>query len=153
MIRDNTISDLGQASHHHNWAIYLDDLASGISVINNRIVDCPSGILIGGGRYNRIINNKINDCPKASIMYDARGYSDWFKPHLVDRDLSLWPRLNAVPFDQPPWSVRFPWLQEIHSDDPAIPRGAEIKNNIIVNSASPNINDKVFTYGDVDIEQ
>lgn len=153
MIRDNTISELGQASHHHNWAIYLDDLASGISVINNRIEDCPSGILIGGGRYNRINNNMIIDCPKASIMYDARGYSDWFKHHLVDRDLSLWPRLNAVPFDEPPWSVRFPWLQEIHSDDPAIPRGAEIKNNQIVNSASPNINDKVYKYGDVDIEQ
>jgi len=150
VIRENIISELGQASHHHNWAIYLDDLASGISVINNQIEDCPSGILIGGGRYNRINNNTISNCPKASIMYDARGYSDWFKHHLIDRELSLWPRLNAIPINQPPWSERFPWLQEIHSDDPAIPRGAEIKNNQIVNSAPPIIDDKVYKYGYVD---
>ena len=152
VIQENIISELGQASHHHNWAIYLDDLASGISVIGNHIEDCPSGILIGGGRYNRIDDNSISNCPKASIMYDARGYYDWFKPHLIDRELSLWPRLNAIPIYQPPWSERFPWLQEIHSDDPAIPRGAEIKNNQIVNSAPPIIDDKVYKYGDVDFK-
>ena len=150
MIRENVISDLGQASHHHNWGIYLDDLASGISVIDNHIEDSPSGILVGGGRYNRIINNKISNCPKASIIYDARGYADWFKKHLIDRELSLWPRLNAVPIHQSPWSERFPWLKEIHNDDPAIPRGAEIINNQIVNSVPPDINEKVYKYGNVD---
>ena len=152
VIQGNDISELGQASHHHNWGIYLDDLASGISIVDNRIEDCPSGILIGGGRYNRIINNTISNCPKASIIYDARGYSDWFKHHLIDRELSLWPRLNAMPINQPPWSERFPWLQEIHSDDPAIPRGAEIKNNQIVISAPPIIDDKVYEYGYVDFK-
>lgn len=152
VIRENIISELGQASHHHNWGIYLDDLASGISVINNRIEDSPSGILIGGGRYNRINNNTIRNCPKASIIYDARGYDDWFKHHLIDRELSLWPRLNAVPINQPPWSERFPWLQEIHSDDPAIPRGAEIKNNQIIKSAPTKVHSKVYEYGQVDFK-
>jgi parallel beta-helix repeat protein len=153
VIRDNIISELGQASNHHNWAIYLDDLASGISVINNQINNCPSGILIGGGRYNQISNNSISNCPKASIMYDARGYADWFKHHLVDRELSLWPRLKAIPINQPPWNERFPWLQEIQSDDPALPRGAEIKNNHIVNSAPPIIDERVYNYGDVDFKK
>ncbi len=153
VIRGNSISELGQASHHHNWAIYLDDLASGISIIENQIQDCPSGILIGGGRYNRVNGNRIINCPKASIMYDARGYADWFQHHLNDRELSLWPRLNAVPINQPPWSERFPWLQEIRNDDPALPRGAEIKNNQLVNSAPPAIDDRVYKFGDVDISQ
>lgn len=153
VISENSISDLGQASHHHNWAIYLDDLASGISVIDNKIKDSPSGILIGGGRYNVINDNEIINCPKASIIYDARGYAGWFKQHLVNRELSLWPRLEAIPYNKPPWSERFPWLGEIHSDDPAIPRGAEIRKNIIVNSEPPAINDLVYTYGEVDIER
>lgn len=153
VIAENNISELGQASHHHNWAIYLDDLASGISVIDNHIEDCPSGILIGGGRYNRVNGNRIINCPKASIMYDARGYAGWFQHHLNDRELSLWPRLKAVPINQPPWSKRFPWLQEIYDDDPRLPRGAEIKNNQLVNSAAPAINEKVYEYGDVDIAQ
>jgi hypothetical protein len=150
-ISGNIISELGQASHHHNWAIYLDDLASGISVVDNHIKDCPSGILIGGGRYNRVNGNSIINCPKASIMYDARGYAGWFQHHLNDRELSLWPRLKAVPINQPPWSERFPWLQEIYDDDPRLPRGVEIKNNEIVNSAPPVINEKVYEYGDVGI--
>ncbi|MBI0400421.1 right-handed parallel beta-helix repeat-containing protein [Cyclobacterium marinum] len=149
VIRENTISELGQASHHNNWAIYLDDLASGISVVNNHIEDSPSGVLVGGGRYNQISNNTIINCPLASIVYDARGYDDWFKHHLVDRELSLWPRLKAVPINQAPWSERFPWLQAIHSDDPAIPRGAEIKNNQIISSAPPQIHEIVYEYGQV----
>lgn len=152
VIKENTIRDLGQASHHHNWAIYLDDLASGIVVKDNIIEDCPSGILIGGGRYNKINGNQLRNCPKASVMYDARGYAGWFRPHLDDRNLSLWPRLNAVPISQKPWSERFPWLQDIENDDPALPRGAEILNNQILNSAKPQIHHKVYEYGNVDIK-
>jgi hypothetical protein len=44
-------------------------------------------------------------------------------------------------------------LQEIYDDDPALPRGAEIKNNKIVNSAPPAIDDRVYKYGDVDIAE
>ncbi|MCK5821320.1 MAG: right-handed parallel beta-helix repeat-containing protein [Bacteroidales bacterium] len=146
VIKNNSIQDLGKASHHHNWAIYLDDLASGIDVIDNYIIDCPSGILVGGGRYNRIIGNKMTNCPKASIMYDARGLN-WYQPYLNDPKHTLWMLWNEVPVDQEPWISRFPWLKEIPNDDPAIPKHVEISDNEIFHSAVPQIHESVYTYG------
>ncbi|MBT4401002.1 MAG: right-handed parallel beta-helix repeat-containing protein [Bacteroidetes bacterium] len=149
VIQHNNFKDLGQASHHHNWAIYLDDLASGIDVLNNVIEDCPSGILIGGGRYNRIIGNKMSNCPKASIMYDGRGLN-WYTQYIDDPDNELWQRLRAMPIDQEPWKDRFPWLQDIPDDAPGTPKYATILNNEIVNSANPVVHPAVKKYGHVE---
>ncbi len=150
VIRQNSIQQLGQASHHHNWAIYLDDLASGIDVIENIIVDCPSAILVGGGRYNRIIGNHITNCPKASIMYDARGLG-WASFFVNDPTNIMWERLAEVPVNQPPWSTRFPWLRELQDDDPAVPKNVEIKDNEIFHSAIPEIHETVYQYGIVQL--
>ncbi|MCD6333028.1 MAG: right-handed parallel beta-helix repeat-containing protein [Bacteroidales bacterium] len=149
VIRNNTIRNLGQARHHHNWAIYLDDLASGIDVLNNTIEDCPSGILVGGGRYNRIIGNSIINCPRASIMYDARGLN-WYQPYINDPDHTLWTRLRKIPVDQPPWSKRFPWLMNLANDDPAVPKHAVIRDNKIIHSAKPDIHPAVIKFGEVE---
>lgn len=151
VIEHNSISDLGSASHHHNWAIYLDDLASGIDVLNNYIDDCPSGILVGGGRYNRINGNEITNCPKASIMYDARGLN-WYIPYIEDPDNELWQRLWAMPIDKSPWKDRFPWLMEIHDDEPGVPKYVEILDNVIINSADPEIHPAVKKFGEVNNE-
>ena len=148
VIRQNSIQQVGQASHHHNWAIYLDDLASGITVEMNTIDNCPSGILVGGGRYNRIVGNRISTCPKASIMYDARGLN-WYIPYLDDPEHTLWTRLYEVPVQESPWKDRFPWLQHIAQDDPGIPKAVEILENEIVNSAPVEIHPTVIHYGNV----
>ena len=150
LIQGNYISKLGEASHHNNWAIYLDDLASGIEVTGNIIEDCPSGILVGGGRYNIITDNTIDGCNKASIVYDARGLG-WYRQYLDDPDNEIWERLRAVPLDQSPWKDRFPWLQDIPDDDPGLPRNVVIKGNILLNSAKPDIHPAVIENGDVEI--
>jgi len=150
VIQLNSISNLGPASHHHNWAIYLDDLASGIEVLNNYITDCPSGILVGGGRYNKINGNEITNCPKASIMYDARGLN-WYIPYIEDPDNELWQRLWAMPIDKSPWVDRFPWLMDIPDDDPGVPKYVEILDNVIINSANPAIHPTVKKFGEVQL--
>ncbi len=146
VIQNNHISELGESSHHHNWAIYLDDLVSGIDVLNNTIVNCPSGILVGGGRYNKIEGNQIRNCPKASIMYDARGLN-WYIPNLEDPDNELWQRLWAMPIKESPWKDRFPWLQEIKDDDPGIPKHVIIRDNILENTVDPEIHPTVKEFG------
>ena len=151
VIKNNSFFNLGQASHHHNWAIYLDDLASGIEVLNNYIKDCPSGILVGGGRHNRIIGNEITNCPKASIMYDARGLN-WYIPYIEDPDNELWQRLSAVPIEKSPWKDRFPWLMNIPDDEPGVPKYATILDNIIIKSAGPEIHSAVVKFGNVRFE-
>ncbi len=148
VIQNNTIKDLGQASHHHNWAIYLDDLVSGIDILNNIIDNCPSGILVGGGRYNRVIGNKITNCPKASIMYDGRGLN-WYTQYIDDPDNELWQRLWAMPITESPWKDRFPWLQEIKDDEPGVPKYVTILDNEIINSAVPAIHPAVKEFGTI----
>ena len=150
VIQNNVIKDLGQASHHHNWAIYLDDLVSGIDILNNTIEDCPSGILVGGGRYNRIEGNKIHNCSKASIMYDARGLG-WYTQYIDDPDNELWQRLRAMPIKESPWKDRFPWLEDIPDDDPGIPKYVIIKDNLLEKTVDPAIHPTVFEYGEVEL--
>lgn len=150
IIRGNFISNLGSASHHFNWAIYLDDLASGIEVSNNIIDNCHSGILVGGGRYNRIFGNRITNCDRASIMYDARGLG-WASFFVQDPKNIMWERLEEIPIANPPWSKRFPWLMELRNDDPAIPKHVEIVNNEIIQSAKPDIHPTVIQYGNVQL--
>ncbi len=150
VIQNNLISELGQASQLHNWAIYLDDLVSGIDVLNNTIQNCPSGILIGGGRYNRVEGNHIYDCPKASIMYDARGLG-WYKQYIDDPKNELWQRLWAMPIKESPWKDRFPWLQDIPDDDPGVPKHVIIKDNMLIKTVEPVIHPTVIEYGEVDL--
>lgn len=145
VIRNNYFSDLGEAIHHHNWAIYLDDLASGITVTDNTIENCSSGILVGGGRYNVIAGNRMIGCSRASLLYDARGVG-WYGPYLDDPDHTLWTRLKDVSYDQPPWSDRFPWLAEIENDDPAIPKHNIIRDNQLVNSVDMNLHPTVIEF-------
>lgn len=147
-IQNNYFKDLGNALHHFNWAIYLDDLASGIDVLHNRIENCPSAILVGGGRYNRIIGNTIINCPRASIMYDARGLN-WYIPYLQDPDNEIWQRLWAMPLGESPWKDRFPWLTAIPNDDPGIPKMVTISDNILKNSAAWDLHPSVLKYGKV----
>ena len=150
VISRNHISGLGKAAHHHNWAIYLDDLASGIEVTDNIIENCPSGILVGGGRYNILTGNTIDGCNRASIMYDARGLG-WYRQYLDDPDNEIWERLRAVPVTEAPWKDRFPWLQDIPDDDPGIPRNVVIKDNILKNTVKPDIHPSVIEFGDVEL--
>jgi parallel beta-helix repeat protein len=148
IIRQNLIAQLGEASHHHNWGIYLDDMASGIEVSENMIVDSPSGILVGGGRNNVIKDNLMLNCPQASIMFDARAMG-WAANHIAKRSGTMWVNLDKVPYNKPPWSDRFPYLAKIEGDDPGQPKHNRVVGNRAINAAEYEINDLVSEYGEV----
>ena len=61
MVVENTIYDVHGNGRHGASAIYLDDQASGITVTGNTIYDVDRGVLIGGGRDNRVVDNSIRD--------------------------------------------------------------------------------------------
>lgn len=67
------------------------------------------------------------DC-KLALHVDARGVG-WMKN---DVETILKPRLRAVPYQQPPWSRRYPSLVNILSDEPGLPKGDVVTRNISV---------------------
>lgn len=126
VIRYNYFHDLGAELHREPgfnavMAVYLDDMACGVTVFGNIMQRVHHAILIGGGRDNRVENNLFVDCPLA-ISLDHRGFYG-------SKD-TLLARLKAVHHDQPPYSTRYPALARILDGNPELPAGNVITRNI-----------------------
>ncbi len=126
-IRYNYFHDIKGPGLHGAMAVYLDDAASGISIVGNIFHLAGRAAFIGGGRDNLVENNIFVDCP-ASVHVDARG-DGWMKYH-VEAGGTLPERLNAVPYKQPPWSEKYPSLVNILDDSPGLPKGNIVRLNI-----------------------
>ncbi|MHC4207969.1 MAG: right-handed parallel beta-helix repeat-containing protein, partial [Planctomycetota bacterium] len=127
IIRHNYFHHIKGPGLHGAMAVYLDDSASGISIIGNIFHRAGRAAFIGGGRDNLVENNIFVDCP-ASVHVDARGVG-WMKYH-VEPGGTLPERLKAVPYRQPPWSEKYPSLVNILDDSPGEPRGNIVRRNI-----------------------
>lgn len=134
VIEQNWFARIGEGAHHHNWAVYPDDQASGLTVRHNVVVDCPSGFLFGGGRSNVIENNLFVGVGQWSIRFDARGMG-WGKVS----EPTLLKGLASVPTDSPVWRSRFPWLLGL-ADDPKRnwPLENRVEGNLFVDSHPPS---------------
>ncbi len=76
VIRGNLLRDLGMPKSKYGAnAIYLDDQASGILVKDNVIINSFRGVMIGGGRDNKIEGNIFLGCSDG-IYIDSRGTRD-----------------------------------------------------------------------------
>ena len=73
-------------------------------------------------------NNVIIDGSPA-IHVDARGMG-WAKYYFDGSDSTLFKRLAAVHPEDPPYSQKYPSLQNILHDEPALPKGNKIIRNI-----------------------
>jgi hypothetical protein len=147
-IHGNYIHHLGQAVHHQNWAIYLDDMASGIEVSKNVVIDTDAGFLIGGGRSNVITHNIIANCRKESVVFDARA-TGWAGYHANKPDGTLWKRLNAVDYNTGIWNERFGYLAKIEGDGYKEPRRNVITGNRMFNVPAMRLNGLVSKHGTV----
>ena len=126
----------GPVASHGTSLIYLDDMASGVTIRGNLLHDGGRTILIGGGRDNNVEGNIIIGGDRG-VRMDGRGLawaSELAKP---DGRWGIWDRLKAVPFDQPPYSDRYPGLAELPDNEPYAPVGNRIFGNIILDAVSP----------------
>jgi hypothetical protein len=133
MVRNNFI--------HHTMngnAIYMDDGTSGITVSGNVAYKCASGVLMGGGHYNRFLNNIFIDCP-IGIHLDDRGISR--KYVLVDTNskvTSYGKDVQSVSPDQSPWKEKHPELAAlVAGGETMAPKGDEVIGNIVINCPKP----------------
>ncbi len=128
VIRYNYWHHLDGPGGHDVTAVYLDDFSSGFEVHGNIFYRAGRGIRLGGGRDNTIANNLFIECAPA-IAPDARGLS-WAAYFFDGRNPWLADRFREVNGDQPPYVTRYPKLKTILQDEPAVPKGNVIRNNL-----------------------
>jgi len=125
---------LAQRSESQN-AFYLDDEMSGWDFYGNVIRNCTTGVLLGGGRHNRIHANRFVDNDR-DIAFDNRGMSWQSESCKFNCDASLGSScfrvaLEAVNYTRPPYSTAFSGLADIYAtaSHPCVPVGNVIEDN------------------------
>lgn len=139
IIEDNFIHDIGSKVQGKEgvMGVYLDDMASGITVRGNVFARVTQPVFIGGGRDN-LVENNIFYYSSPAIHVDARGLN-WAFASTQDSKGALRQRLASVPYNQPPYSQRYPHLGNLINDEPAAPKYNVFQWNTIINSVSSRI--------------
>lgn len=127
IIRHNYLHHITGYRDRGCMGVYLDDMICGTKIVGNIFYKVTSAAFIGGGRDNVVENNIFVDC-KPAVHVDGRALG-WAKGS-IKTDLK--PRLLQMPYQEPPWSDRYPELVNILDDEPAAPRHNQISHNICV---------------------
>lgn len=135
VVRWNYIHSIANNKGHGSQAIYLDDCDSGDTVIGNIVYGgVGRGVLLGGGRDNVIRGNIFIDLPKG-IHVDARG------PRGITLDKpgswNLKAKCEAVGYLSPLWRERYPRLARVLDEDPLLPMGNVIHDNVFIAVRQP----------------
>ncbi len=133
VIKNNFFHDLEGTEGRYQNAVYLDDMASGITVTGNVFLDCHWGMLVGGGRDNLIQGNVFVGGSRA-LSFDARGVG-WMAGQIADPSTStLHKNYAAVPIEGEIWRARFPSLVDYLTDRFGRPAGSAFVGNGIFNT-------------------
>lgn len=120
---------------HHSMnanAFYVDDGDSGDTFLGNVAYKTESGGFVGGGHDQVFRNNLIIENPRA-MHVDARGVP---RRYTAD-DSRLRGDLDSVPYQSPPWSEKYPELLTLLQNQPDIPSGIVIEDNVFVRCETP----------------
>ncbi len=143
IIRFNYFHHLHGPGLHGVMGVYLDDAASGMTILGNVFYKAGRAAFIGGGHDNRVENNIFVECDPA-VHLDARGLG--WASHYIKRGGSwnMYEKLEDVNYLEPPYSSRYPELTNIpNMDNPAMPSGNNIVRNIAVNSNWIELDERV----------
>ena len=109
------------------FGIHLDDQISGFQIHHNVFYRLGHGVVrLGGGRDTVIENNIFYDAGWA-VHIDNRGMG-WQRESNTKGTLGQ--RLRATPYQQPPWSTRYPELVDIVEDRLGEPVDNVVRRNI-----------------------
>lgn len=106
IIRYNYLHDIYNPCPQRNRAFMLDDGAAGLTMYGNLIVRVAEGISLSS--INNVIeNNVFVDCYPAIGCWGGAPTFPPFDPQ-AGHNPTMWPPLEKLALDQPPWSTRFP---------------------------------------------
>ena len=130
IIRYNYLHDISGFEGKGCVGIYLDDAFSSADITGNIFSKVTRAMMIGGGRDINVINNIFVDCVP-SIHVDARGLG-WMhdSPDLWIKEANEKGTILGIVYNQPPYSLRYPKLATMLTDEPAAPKGNVISRNI-----------------------
>jgi hypothetical protein len=128
IIRYNYFHDLVAPGLHGVNAVYLDDWSSGTEIYGNVFHKAGLGVMIGGGRDNIVSDNVFIDC-NPSVHVDSRGLG-WAKYYFDGSVNTLFDRMDAMKYSQPPYSEKYPELLTLYDDEPAVAKNNHIFNNV-----------------------
>ena len=135
VVRWNYIHDVPVKGGSGSQAIYLDDCDSGETVVGNIVYRCGNrGVLLGGGRDNTFRGNIFIDQP-IGIHVDARGP----RGIVFDRPDSwnLLAKCEEFGYQSPLWKERYPRLAKTMEDNPMMPLGNSMHENIMIGCKKP----------------
>ena len=141
MIRYNFMHHITGFQDKGCMGVYLDDMFCGTAIQGNVFYRVTRAAFIGGGRDCLVENNLFVDCSPA-VHVDARalGWAAYSVP------TTMMERLRAMPYQQPPWSERYPALVRILEEEPAAPRGNLIRRNVCVGGKWLSLDPKAKPY-------
>jgi hypothetical protein len=130
----NFVHDLGGTARldSHPVGVYLDDQFSGVTISRNVFLRMGWGVLIGGGRDNRVDGNVFALMRTAAIHYDARGLRH--QSGQVTPGGPFMTKLEQSPYRTQLWTARYPTLRSLSQDHPGAPVGNAAWNNVLVGS-------------------
>lgn len=137
VIRHNHLHDIQGPGRYGSRGVYLDDQASGITVLGNLFVDVDQPVFIGGGRDN-LVDNNLFVRSRPALHLDRRGRT-WQRTLTDDADGALRRGLREVGHDRPPYSERYPDLARLLSESPGEPRGNVARRNAVADAAPDRI--------------
>jgi hypothetical protein len=129
LVRHNFLHDLQPAPGFEIKGVYLDDMASGITVEGNVFLRVQQPVFIGGGRDNTVTRN-VFALSAPAVHIDGRGTSLPIAPITS----SLHAALRQVPFASPVWRARYPRLARFMQDDPLVAKRNEVRGNLLIAS-------------------
>ncbi|MCH5376047.1 MAG: right-handed parallel beta-helix repeat-containing protein [Planctomycetes bacterium] len=135
IVRWNYVHDIANNAGHGSSAIYLDDCDSGDTVVGNIVYGgVGRGVLLGGGRDNTIRGNVFIDLP-IGIHVDARGP----RGITLDRPGSwnLLAKCEQLDYLSPLWRERYPRLATVMDDNPLMPLGNALHDNLLIRCTKP----------------
>lgn len=124
MIRYNFIHHRG-AFGIGSSGVYLDDGNAGNTIFGNVFYKGTWATVLGGSRNTTVENNIFVDCEPA-VNVDDRAYN-----HIGEKG-TLILTLAQVPYKQPPWSTRYPYLVHVLEDEPGEPKYNVVAHNVRV---------------------
>ena len=135
VVRWNYFHDVATKGGSGAQAVYLDDCDSGDTVLGNITFRCGNrGVLLGGGRDNTIRGNIFIDQP-IGIHVDARGPKG-----IVFKGNDSWNLLakcEQLGYQSPLWKERYPRLANVMNENPLLPMGNSMRDNLMIGCKKP----------------
>ena len=141
VIRHNYLHDINGFKSKGAVGVYLDDMFCGTRITGNVFYNVSRAAFIGGGRDNVVENNIFVNCRNAMHM-DARALG-WASYHV---NTTMKERLKAMPYKSDVWRKNYPKLVDILKDEPAVPKGNMVRQNIFVGENWNDIHEKARQY-------